>query len=193
MAEQKTNNSPGSDDTILQQQFLRAVSSFEGIILSQIDIKNRLADRLNYSIRTGLVILGLIAASILILLLTLSSQITRISAVVTEMNHDFSSVTTQMTAIKQAVGSMEKRVALLQQMDIHTRTMDQEMAVIATDLATMRRSVEQISGNLTTVRSNVDNISQIISQMDLEVYGLGQEVHRMGQPARSMNRMIPLP
>ncbi len=81
MAEQKTNNSPGGDDTILQQQFMRAVSSFEGIILSQIDIKNRLADRLNYSIRTGLVILGLIAASILILLLTLSSQITRISAV----------------------------------------------------------------------------------------------------------------
>lgn len=193
MAEEKKQAGQSQDDTILQQQFLRAVSSFEGIMLSQIDIKNRLADRLNYSIRTGLIILGLIAASILILLLTLSSQINRISGVVTEMNRDFTSVSEQMVLIKQSMTSIEKRVALLQQMDLQTRGMEQEMVSIGGDLATLNNSVERISGSLSTVRNNVDAISLIINQMDLEVYGMGQEMHRMGQPARSINRMIPLP
>ena len=63
-----------TDDAILQQQYLRALSSFEGIVLSQIDVKNKLGDRLNYSIRAGLIILSVIAFSILVLLLTLSSR-----------------------------------------------------------------------------------------------------------------------
>ena len=49
------------DEKILHQQFVRAVSSFEGIILSQIEMKNILAARLNHSIQAGLIILGLIA------------------------------------------------------------------------------------------------------------------------------------
>ncbi|MCW5586810.1 MAG: hypothetical protein KIS75_11810, partial [Chromatiales bacterium] len=81
-----------ADETILQQQYLRALSSFEGIVLSQIDVKNRLGDRLNYSIRAGLIILSVIAFSILVLLLTLSSQINRISNVVGAMNTHFSAV-----------------------------------------------------------------------------------------------------
>jgi methyl-accepting chemotaxis protein len=193
MAEENNNTPPSTDDTVLQQQFMRAVSSFEGIMLSQINIKNKLANRLNYGIGTGLVILGLIAASILILLLTLSSQINRISDVVTEMNRDFSVVSARMAHINSAVASMEQRVALLQGLDQHTEIMNQEMAGIATDLETMRTSVDQISGHLNTVRGNVDNISTIMNHMDNEVSGMGLEMHRMGQPARSFNKMIPFP
>ncbi|TVO77856.1 translation initiation factor 2 [Sedimenticola selenatireducens] len=193
MAEENNTTPSSTDDTVLQQQFMRAVSSFEGIMLSQINIKNKLANRLNYGIGTGLVILGLIAASILILLLTLSSQINRISDVVTEMNRDFSVVSARMAHINSAVASMEQRVALLQGMDQHTEVMNQEMTGIATDLETMRTSVEQISGHLNTVRGNVDNISTIMNHMDNEVSGMGLEMHRMGQPARSFNKMIPFP
>lgn len=193
MAEENNSVPSSADDTVLQQQFMRAVSSFEGIMLSQINIKNKLANRLNFGIGTGLVILGLIAASILILLLTLSSQINRISDVVTEMNRDFSVVSERMTQIDKAVASMEHRVALLQGLDQHTEVMTQEMDGIATDLETMRSSVNQISGNLNTVRGNVDNISTIMNHMDNEVSGMGVEMHRMGQPARSFNKMIPFP
>lgn len=193
MAEENNTAPSGTDDTILQQQFMRAVSSFEGIMLSQINIKNKLANRLNYGIGTGLVILGLIAASILILLLTLSAQINRISAVVTAMNQDFSSVSERMTQIDVAVASMEQRVALLQGLDQDTEIMNREMSDIASDLETMRTSVNQISGHLQTVRGNVDNISGIMNHMDNEVSGMGLEMHRMGQSARSFNKMMPFP
>ena len=99
-----------ADETILQQQYLRALSSFEGIVLSQIDVKNRLGDRLNYSIRAGLIILSVIAFSILVLLLTLSSQINRISNVVGAMNTHFSAVSLRMDEISDHLGSMESQV-----------------------------------------------------------------------------------
>ena len=99
MADQTPEMRTSSDDAILQQQYLRALSSFEGIVLSQIDVKNKLGDRLNYSIRTGLIILSVIAFSILVLLLTLSSQINRISSVVGAMNTHFSAVSLRMDEI----------------------------------------------------------------------------------------------
>ena len=84
------------DDELLQQQYLRALTSFEAMQLSQIDVRNKLANRLNNSIRAGLAILGAIAFSILILLLTLTTQLSRISDVVFNMNTHFRSVTENM-------------------------------------------------------------------------------------------------
>ena len=49
MPVEPTTPKVAQDEAILHQQYRRALSSFEGIILSQIDIKNRLGDRLNYS------------------------------------------------------------------------------------------------------------------------------------------------
>ena len=92
MTEEQTPVRVVDEEALLQQQFRRALSSFEGIILSQIDIKNRLGDRLNYSIQAGIIILGVIALSILVLLLTLSSQINRISGVVGNMNANFAAI-----------------------------------------------------------------------------------------------------
>ena len=186
-------SSPGSDaeDAVLQQQFVRAVTSFEAIILSQIDIKNKLADRLNYSIRAGIIILGFVAISILILLLTLSSQINRISAVVSEMNQDFLVVAGDMARINGYIASMEQRVALLDNINGQTAIMDEEMATIATDLEVMRVSVGEIGGHLNQIRGNVGNIAVSMDRMDIEVINMAHEMHRMGGSARSINKMMP--
>ncbi|MCB1758849.1 MAG: translation initiation factor 2 [Gammaproteobacteria bacterium] len=176
---------------MLQRKFLRAVSSFEAIILSQIDIKNKLADRLNYSIRAGIIILGFVAISILILLLTLSSQINRISAVVTEMNQDFNAVAESMARVNDHIGSMEQRVALLGDINAQTALMDQGMLTIADDLESMRGSVGEIRGYLTQVRGNVGNIAMTMDRMDAEVMNMSREMHRMGGGARSFNKMMP--
>lgn len=179
------------DEEVLQRKFLRAVSSFEAIILSQIDIKNKLADRLNYSIRAGIIILGFVAISILILLLTLSSQINRISAVVTEMNQDFNAVAESMARVNDHIGSMEQRVALLGDINAQTALMDQGMLTIADDLESMRGSVGEIRGYLTQVRGNVGNIAMTMDRMDAEVMNMSREMHRMGGGARSFNKMMP--
>ena len=124
MAEEHTPAHESSDDIVLQQKYLRALSSFEGIVLSQIDIKNKLGDRLNYSIRAGIIILGVIAFSILVLLLTLSSQVIRISDVVASMNNHFNSISAKMDQIQDHMVSMEHQVASLNVIDGYTAEID---------------------------------------------------------------------
>lgn len=181
------------DDEILDQQFMRAVSSFEGIILSQISTKNRLGARLNYTVQAGIIILGLIAVSILVLLLVLSSQINRISSVVSEMNTHFSSITEQMNQMNGYIDSMGKRVALLEKIDFETDLMKESMGSIVADMNSMQNAVYGISGHVNGVRNNVDNISMTMNQMDVEVVNMSRDIHRMGKPSRTLNSIFPFP
>jgi uncharacterized protein YoxC len=182
-----------SDEEILQQQYLRALSSFEGIILGQIDIKNRLGDRLNYSIQTGIIILGAIAVSILILLLTLTSQLHRISSVVADMNTSFATVSERMHEITGHMAAMEKRVGLLEGIEAAAATMDEEMGDIREDMDTMRTTVAGIGRQIGAVRGNVGNIAGSMEAMNAEVHAMGAEMQHMSKPARSMNKMFPFP
>jgi uncharacterized protein YoxC len=181
------------EDAVLQQQYLRALSSFEGIILSQIDIKNKLGDRLNYSIQAGILILGAIAISILVLLLTLSAQINRISAVVHEMNFHFTSVAEQMHQIRGHMVNMEQRIALLDDIDHMIATVDKEMKAIETDMTTMHQTVRGINLHLAKVRNDVGNISVNMDIMNNEVQSMSVEMHRVAKPARTINKMFPFP
>lgn len=188
----KAKDFPISDDeNVREQQFRRAVSSFEGIILSQIEMKNKLADRLNYSIVAGLSILSLIAISIFILLLTLSSQINRITSVVSEMNTNFIQVADQMTAMKSYINSMETRVALLNDIRDQTSVMQSEMEVITDDMDIMLKHVSGISANVYGVRTKVDSISGTVSRMDYEVVNMRRDMHDMAKPSRTFNKMFP--
>jgi uncharacterized protein YoxC len=192
MVEEINKSFPISDDeNVREQQFRRAVSSFEGIILSQIEMKNKLAVRLNYSIVAGIVILGMIAISILILLLTLTSQVNRINAVVTDMNHNFTQVADQMTAMKSYVGSMEKRVAQLNEIRDYTSIMESEMEFVSNDMDDMLNRISGIGENVHGVRTKVDNISNTVDRMDFEVVRMRHDMKDMARPSRTLNKMFP--
>jgi len=193
MAEERPLSARRQEDAILQQQYLRALSSFEGIILSQIEIKNKLGDRLNYSIQAGIIILGAIAISILVLLLTLSAQINRISGVVAEMNVRFTSVSTNMGQIRGHMEAMEKQVSVLDQISGMTEVMEREMRSISADMAQMRGQVQGIDAHVGAVRNNVGNISVNMDLMNLEVQSMSLEMLDVSKPARTLNKMIPFP
>ena len=156
----RKNQRLATDDTVLQQQYLRALSSFEGIVLSQIDVKNALGDRLNYSIRAGLIILFVIAFSILVLLLTLSSQITRISDVVGAMNTHFSAVSLRMDEISEYLGSMETQVAQMKSIEEDTAVMQLEIQSIGEATGSIESSVASITANTWAVRGTMSRISR---------------------------------
>ena len=182
-----------SDDAVLQQQYLRALSSFEGIVLSQIDVKNKLGDRLNYSIRAGLIILFVIAFSILVLLLTLSSQINRISSVVGSMNTHFSAVSLRMDEITQPLGSMERQVAQLKPIEDNTGTMKSEIEGISESTAAIQDSVTSVNEQMGATRMSVESVAVTMNAMNQEVQAMSAEMIRMAKPARTLNRMFPFP
>ena len=181
------------EDAVLQQQYLRALSSFEGIVLSQIDVKNKLGDRLNYSIRAGLIILFIIAFSILVLLLTLSSQINRISNVVASMNTHFSSVSLRMDEISDHLGVMEAQVAHLETIATFTSTMQGEVAGIGDSTGAIELSVDNVGQHMSGSRINVESIGLTMSAMNHEVQAMSAEMHRIAKPARTLNKIFPFP
>ena len=193
MTEEQPEARPKNDDVVLQAQYLRSLSSFEGIVLAQIEIKNQLSNRLNWSIRAGLILLGVIAFSILVLLLTLSAQINRISGVVVDINRHFVSITNRMDRVSTTMGSMEQRVGLLAPIDASTEIMDQRMAAINGHMLTMRDDLDGIRHNLAQVRDEIGNISGTVSTMNREVSVMAQEMHDMAKPARTINRLFPIP
>jgi len=193
MAGESKDQAAGSEDTILQQQYLRALSSFEGIVLSQIDVKNALGDRLNYSIRAGLIILFVIAFSILVLLLTLSSQITRISNVVGAMNTHFSAISLRMDEISQYLGSMETQVAQMKSLEENTAVMQVEIQTIGEATGSIEGSVVSIGHQMNGTRQNVENIAVTMNAMNMEVQAMSVEMHRMAKPARTLNKIFPFP
>ena len=194
MTEEEINNPKASDnEAVLQQQYLRAMSSFEGILLGQMEVKTKLGDRLNTGIRAGLVILSLVALSILILLLMLSTQISRITDVVHDMNSHFTAVSAKMDDIKDNVVAMETQVALMSDIEQYTTVMTQEIESITGNMNAMESSITDIENQFTSMRNMIGDISISIRHMNTEVQVINHEMNRMSEPARSINKFIPLP
>ena len=183
----------GKKEPVLDPKLLRAARSFEAILFSQIGIQEKLSNDLKHAIRFGMVILGLIAISILVLLLTLSSQINRISSVVADMNHNFTTVTAQMYRISQTVDSMVGRVALLEPMDEQTTAMKGEMAGIDDDIAQMGQTIGDMEVHVDEVRQSVENMATTITRMDDEVQRMAADMQHMAKPARTLKKMFPIP
>ena len=194
MTEEEIQNPVASqDEAVLQQQYLRAMSSFEGIILNQMEVKNKLGDRLNQSIRAGLVILSIVALSILILLVMLSSQINRITDVVIGMNKNFVSVSAKMDDIKSNVVTMEAQVALMSDIEMYTTVMNQEMAMVTANTNAMEDSISEIENQFSDIHRMISDISVTIGHMNGEVQIINHEMHRMSEPARTINKFFPMP
>lgn len=194
MTEEEINSPTASqDEAVLQQQYLRAMSSFEGIILGQIEVKNKLGDRLNFSIRAGLFILSIVAISILTLLIMLSSQISRITDVVSDMNAHFIAVAVKIDDIKGNVVAMESQISLLSDIEQYTTIMNQEMDSITSNMNAMEASITDIDEEFSSMHQMMGNISYTIRQMNTEVQVINQEMHRMSEPARTINKFFPIP
>ena len=193
MTEEEIKPRTAVDDAILQQQYRRALSSFEGIILSEIELTNRLSTRLNYGIQAGTFILAAISISLSLLLFTLTSQVSRISSVVEGMKEHFISVSQQMSAISGHMNAIESRVALLETVDQRTALMDVEMSNILTDMNDMRANVAGIDDYLATVRNHISNVSFNMDLMNNEVQIMSIELGRMAKPMRNMNKIFPFP
>ncbi len=192
MTEEGSSSEIKTPEEITDEHFVRAARSLEAILLSYMEIQDKLGDDLKSAIRFGMVILGLIAISILVLLLTLSSQINHISAAVGEMNKNFTSITLQMDQMSDDIDSMGKRVALLEGMDGQIDGMRRNMTHITASMKTMRATVGGISEYVGSVRKDVDAMSASIGRMDAEVQGMAREMQHMSRPARTLNKMFPM-
>jgi len=168
-----------------------AINRFENIMLSRIYVQQRLGDRLKNSIRTGMVILFLLAVSIFILLLTLSIQVSRVADVVAHMNQNFVDISSNMKTINGYMVDMENQVAYLPKIKEKTAVMDQQMVLMNANFSAIKNEVKQISSHIAQVEGDMREVSQSVRHMDGQVGLMNRDTRRMSRPAQSMNKFFP--
>jgi len=168
-----------------------AIKRFEKIMMSRIYLQQRLGDRLKVSIRTGMIVMFLIAASILMLLITLSVQVKRVAEVTENMNVNFDKISQNMVTINAYMQSMEKQIAYMPNIEGSTQFINQHMKDIKGSMTGITSQVRDMHQQLTTVQQKMGTISASVSHMNQNVSGMNHEVQRMAKPAHTLNKMFP--
>jgi len=185
----KTQEEQDSDEQC--QGIEQAIIRFEKIMMSRIYVQQRLGDRLKLSIRTGMLVLFLLAIAILLLLVTLSVQISRVADVTDNMDANFLIIAKNMQVIDKYMGLMEKQVAYLPKIKGKTAIIDEQMKLMNQNLFAIKNEVQEMTGNITKVRSKMSTISITVKEMDGQVGFMSGQVHRMSKPANTINKMMP--
>jgi len=187
----KPNDQESQIDDEQCQGIEQAIIRFEKIMMSRIYVQQRLGDRLKLSIRTGMLVLFLLAFAILLLLITLSVQIKRVADVTDNMNANFTFIADNMQVIDKYMGLMEKQVAYLPKIQGKTATIDEQMQLMNQNLFAIKNEIQEMTGNITAVQSKMSTISVTVKEMDGQVGFMSGQVHRMSKPANAINKMFP--
>ncbi|MFK5986817.1 MAG: hypothetical protein QM479_15530 [Pseudomonadota bacterium] len=169
----------------------QAILRFEKIMMSRIYVQQRLGDRLKLSIRTGMVVLFLLASAILLLLVTLSIQVSRVADVADNMSKNFFVISKSMQTINQYMGNMEQQVAFLPKIQGKTAQMGEHMVLMNSSLAAIKTEMMQMKGNLSQVQTKMVRISGSVKDMDTEVGYISGQVNRISKPANAINKVFP--
>lgn len=180
-------------DTENYEELRNAIRHFDRVIRSQIVIQARQGDRIKNSIRAGMLFLVLIGISIFIILYTMVTQVNLISAAVVRMDQSFDEVRVQMVKVDELMTGMEKNVLYMDAVSTVMQNMDVEMGQMTRQMQQMQTEVDAMKSEVTVIRQQADVMTRTTGVMDQEIYRMNQDMNRLATPARSMNKMFPMP
>ncbi|MBF0265272.1 MAG: hypothetical protein HQL46_08365 [Gammaproteobacteria bacterium] len=168
-----------------------AIKRFEKIMMSRIYLQEQLGDRLKVSIRTGMAVLFLLAISVLILIITLTIQVKRVSEVASNMDTNFQTISKHMNSIHHFMGKMETQISYIPQIKSTTSFMRVNMTEINGSLTGINNQVTQMNNELISVQNKIKSVSSSVQLMDNSVNNMNGEVYRLSKPAKSLNKFMP--
>ena len=170
-----------------------AIRHFDRVIRAQIKIQGMQGDRIKNSIRAGMLFLVLFGISIFVILMSMVTQVEQISEAVIKMDASFDEVRNQMVKVDGLMTGMEVNVSSMESIDSVMQSMNAEMLAMTQRIGSMQQKVESISQEVAVVRQQGSVMTNTAGAMDMEIYKMNQEVNRMAAPARSINKMFPIP
>ena len=170
-----------------------AIRHFDRVIRAQIKIQGMQGDRIKISIRAGMLFLVLFGISIFVILMSMVTQVEQISEAVIKMDSSFGEVRNQMVKVDGLMTGMEVNVSSMESIDNVMQSMNAEMLAMTQRIGSMQQKVESISQEVAVVRQQGSVMTNTAGVMDMEIYKMNQEVNRMAAPARSINKMFPIP
>ncbi|MBT3196664.1 MAG: hypothetical protein HN842_05570 [Gammaproteobacteria bacterium] len=187
----------GNDDSTknMSQEalILHSINYFHESLEKRAKMGARTALWTNRVIRSGILGLMLIAASIMILVVVVSEQMNQIAAVMGKMDQQMESVVYDMGQMRDTMKSIVTSVAKLPE--------------IVDEISTMETTVGQMNGHIVVISGRMTHTGQMVEQMVNDVGGMDQNlesvativqgmdhnIDRVSRPFRMFNRMVPMP
>ena len=191
MSEEKLTDSEIEKENY--EELRSAIRHFDRVIRAQMKIQGMQGDRIKNSIRAGMLFLVLIGISIFVILMSMVTQVEQISEAVTTMDDSFDQVRDQMVRVDALMTNMEVNVSSIESVDRVMQSMDVEMHAMTERIGNMQQEVSSMSHEVAVLRQQADAMTHTAGVMDMEIFKMNREVNRMATPARSINKMFPLP
>lgn len=181
------------NDMSQEELFLYGIDYFHESLEDRAEMGARTALWTNRVIRSGIIGLVLIAASILVLVVVVSEQITQIAQVTTKMDqhmtlmlHDISEMSSYINTIDQNVVTLPVIVSEISQMEGNVADIGEYMVTISGRLDNTSHIAQTIIHDVREMDQNLENVSLIVDRMD-------HSIERVSRPFRYFNKMVPMP
>lgn len=173
---QKITEDSSTKNLSAEELFLYSIDHFHDSLEKRAEMGARTALWTNRVIRSGIFGLMLIAASILILVVLVSKEMTKIADMMTRMD-------THMEIIVQDTREM---AVFVQAMDQSVAT----MPVINQEISTMVNTINGMNENVSVISQEMDNTSVIVENIIYNVEGMDQNLDSVSYIVRGMDYSI---
>ncbi len=176
-----------------QQKLEEMAAKFKDIFEQRFSMHLRVARRTTALIRIGMFSLGVIAVSMLLLVLTLTYQIKPMIDAVITMNQHFTSIADNMMVMRDAIREMEANVANMPVMATEMNNMQASVGEMTESMNNLARRMNTLDTNMAGITQSVARMTGTFAVMNQTVGAMEYDVNRMSGPMRAFNSFNPLP
>lgn len=172
-----------------EERLKEVVIKFERIIEYKHGMFLNVARRTTAVVRFGMIMLLVVAASIALLLYSLTTQLTEMLSSMETMNQHFAVVENDMLQMQKAMHAMDVRVAYLPSIHGYFQNINRQMDAINRSMEVVDARLGKVTGHVDKMKTHVNYMSNNMATMDNAVNVMGVEMNQMSHPMR----MVPAP
>lgn len=169
-----------------------ALQKFEDIMQYRGDMYSRLAKRVRTVIRGGMVVLSLVSLALSFLLYTLATQMQHATHITQSLQSDITTVSTDMSSIRQVIKSLEERMAVMENIQKNMDGITHSTAGMANDIFQMKNKMLSMQKHVHTIDTSLQSMTQSVSGIGNTMKQVEHDVDNLSQPARPFN-FLPRP
>jgi len=189
----KDGKAPSVNDLTQNELFLYSIEYFHDSFEKRAEMGGQTALWTNRVIRSGIFGLMLIATSILLLVVLVSQEMTKISDMMvmldSHMEHivsDTQNMSTHVHAMGESVGTLPPLVKEISIMQTHVEKISNDMVKVSSQMDYSSQIVENVIYDVEGMDRNLNAVSDIVDSMN-------KNINTVSRPFRLFNKMMPFP
>lgn len=174
-----------------EEHFRQATKDFGKAMEIRTAMSLRVAKRVTAILRIGMVSFGVVAILLLSMLYAFTSKMDQMIVALNTMNHQFSSMSEDMSTLKLTMYTMERNMSYMPAITLATRDISGTISGMSAEVNGMRKTVANLNYEVYGITNQVGNITWQMSRLDPAVQHMGRDVNRMSGPMRMFNNINP--